>query len=176
MDKRYVKVAWNDGTSSRYPYIFLRDNCKCPQCFEPKSDQSMVHTIVDVGLNIEAKSANFSEDGQHLKCVWPDGHESEYHVGWLRDNRMPEKEELGKELNKDSLVKDDMILWAGEQMQDKIPSYDCKAVMNDDKSLFDFLYDLYQYGLVMLDDGPIRGNFLFEMADRIGWFHKNCLG
>jgi hypothetical protein len=89
---------------------------------------------------------------------------------------MPEKEELRKHFNTESLVKDDLILWDAGVLQDKIPSYDCKAVMNDDRTLFEYLYSLYQYGLVLLDDGPVRQNFLFELATRIGWFQKTYLG
>jgi gamma-butyrobetaine dioxygenase len=176
IDKRYLKVAWNDGTFSRYPYIFLRDNCKCPQCYERTSYQSFLQTIVDVGLNLEAERASFSDDGQHLKCVWPDGHESDYHLEWLRNNRIPEKEELETRLNTDSLVKDDLILWDAEMLQDKIPLYDYKAVMNDDKSLFEYLNALYQYGLVLLDDGPARDDFLFELGARMGWTQRSYLG
>ena len=176
IDKRYLKVSWNDGTFSRYPYIFLRDNCKCPQCFEHKSNQSLLHTVVDVGLNIEAKRASFSDDGQYLTCVWPDGHASEYNLEWLRSNRMPEKAEIKTHLNTDSLVKDDLVLWDAEMLQAKIPSYDCEAVMNDDKSLFEYMYALYQHGLVLLDDGPVREDFLLEMATRMGWVKKSYLG
>ena len=176
IDTRYLKVSWNNGTFSRYPYIFLRDNCKCPQCFEPKSNQSLLHTIVDVGLSIEAKTVSFSDDGQRLMCAWPDGHESEYHLEWLRNNRMPEKEEIRENLNTDCLVKDDLVLWDARMMQDKIPSYDCNAVMNDDQSLFEYLYAVYQYGLVLLNDAPLREDFLYELSTRIGWFQKTFLG
>ena len=176
IDTRYLKVSWNNGTFSRYPYIFLRDNCKCPQCFEPKSNQSLLHTIVDVGLSIEAKTVSFSDDGQRLMCAWPDGHESEYHLEWLRNNRMPEKEEIRENMNMDCLVKDDLILWDAKMMQDKIPSYDCNAVMNDDQSLFEYLYAVYQYGLVLLNDAPLREDFLYELSTRIGWFQKTFLG
>ncbi|CAB3978877.1 gamma-butyrobetaine dioxygenase-like [Paramuricea clavata] len=89
---------------------------------------------------------------------------------------MPEREELRKHFNTDSLVKDDLILWDAGMLQDKIPLYDCKAVMNDDTTLFKYLYSLYQYGLVLLDDGPVRQDFLFELATRIGWFQKTYLG
>ena len=175
-DTRHLKVSWNDGTFSRYPYIFLRDNCKCPQCFEPKSKQSLQHTIVEIGLKIEAKTASSSDDGQRLMCVWPDGHESAYDLEWLRNNRMPEKEEIRENMNTDCLVKDDLILWDAKMMQDKIPSYDCNAVMNDDQSLFEYLYAVYQYGLVLLNDAPVRENFLYELSARMGWLQRTYIG
>ena len=137
----------------------------------------MLHTLVDISLDIEAKTASFSEDGQRLMCFWPDGHESEYHVEWLRNNRMPEKEEVQECRNTDSLVKDDLILWDAKMMQDKIPSYDCYAVMNDDESLFQYLYSAYQYGLVLLNGVPSRENFLInELSTRIGWLQRTYLG
>ena len=38
-----LMVYWNDGSASRYPYVWLRDNCKCPRCFQGKSNRRILH-------------------------------------------------------------------------------------------------------------------------------------
>ena len=175
LDSRYLKVAWSDGTATRFPYNFLRDNCKCPQCFESSSKQKLFNTARDLKLNIEVEEAIVSEDGQHLKCVWPDEHESLYSFDWLHNMRMPEENE-SRQHNSDSLVKDELIVWNRKMMQDKIPFYDYNAVMNEDKTLFDFLYCFYQHGIILLNDAPTRDGVLLELAGRIGYSWRTHYG
>jgi len=31
--QRCLDVTWNDGETTSYPYIWLRDNCQCSTCF-----------------------------------------------------------------------------------------------------------------------------------------------
>ena len=130
IDKKYVKIVWNDDTTSRFPHIFLRDSCKCPQC---SNQQTIVNTIVEFGLDIEVKKANISEHGASLICVWPDGHESVYPGDFLFATRMPEKRKERKE-NFDDLVKDELLLWNREIMQHKVihSHYNCYLRCNKD--------------------------------------------
>ena len=115
-DKKYLKVVWNDESTSRFPYIFLRDSCKCPQC---SAQQAIVNTIVEFGMDIGITKASITGDGKSLKCLWPDGHESDYPIDFLFKTRMPEKrEERGRNLN--ALVKDELVLWNRTLMQDKV--------------------------------------------------------
>ncbi|KAK3849791.1 hypothetical protein Pcinc_043470 [Petrolisthes cinctipes] len=30
-----LQVEWDDGGSDMYPYVWLRDNCPCSDCFHP---------------------------------------------------------------------------------------------------------------------------------------------
>ena len=124
---------------------------------------------------IDIEEAVVSEDGQHLKCTWPGGHESSYSFHWLHDMKMPEREEF-KQLNQDSLVKDELIIWNKKIMQDKIPFYDYNVIMNENKSLFDFLYRFYQNGITVIDNAPIRSGVLMELASRIGYHRATHYG
>ena len=33
----FITVAWADGTKWRYPFIYLRDNCQCEECYHEGS-------------------------------------------------------------------------------------------------------------------------------------------
>ena len=175
LDDGCLKVAWSDGTASRFPYNYLRDNCKCPECFESSSKQKLFNTARDLMINIQIEEAVISEDGRYLKCIWPGGHESSYSLNWLHNMRMPEKNEL-RQRNSDSLVKDELILWNREMMQDKIPFHDYNVLMSQDKSLFDLLYCLYQHGIVVIDNAPARDGVLLELAARVGYYKRTHYG
>ena len=172
-DDRCLKVAWSNGTASRFPLNFLRDNCKCPECFEPSSKQKLFNTARDLMKDIEIDQAVISDDGQYLNCIWPGGHKSSYSLHWLHDMRMPEE---NKVRNSDSLVKDELILWNREMMQDNVPLYDYNLLMNEDKGLFDSLYCLYQNGILVIDNAPARDGVLMELAARIGYHKRTHYG
>ena len=174
-DDRCLKVAWSNGTASRFPLNFLRDNCKCPECFEPSSKQKLFNTARDRMKDIEIDQALISDDGQHLNCIWPGGHKSSYSLHWLHDMRMPEENEV-RPRNSDSLVKDELILWNREMMQDNVPLYDYNLLMNEDKGLFDSLYCLYQNGILVIDNAPARDGVLMELAARIGYHKRTHYG
>ncbi|MFV0543440.1 MAG: gamma-butyrobetaine hydroxylase-like domain-containing protein [Marinicella pacifica] len=36
------QVFWKGGGSDVYPYLWLRDNCQCPNCFHPIAFARMV--------------------------------------------------------------------------------------------------------------------------------------
>ena len=172
-DDRCLKVAWSNGTASRFPLNFLRDNCKCPECFEPSSKQKLFNTARDLMKDIKIDQAVISDDGQYLNCIWPGGHKSSYSLHWLHDMRMPEE---NKVRNSDSLVKDELILWNREMMQDNVPLYDYNLLMNEDKGLFDSLYCLYQNGILVIDNAPARDGVLMELAARIGYHKRTHYG
>lgn len=174
-DDRCLKVAWSNGTASRFPLNFLRDNCKCPECFEPSSKQKLFNTARDLMKDIEIDQAVISGDGQYLNCIWPGGHKSSYSLHWLHDMRMPEENKV-RPRNSDSLVKDELILWNREMMQDNVPFYDYNLLMNEDKGLFDSLYCLYQNGILVIDNAPARNGVLMELAARIGYHKRTHYG
>ena len=171
-DKRCLKIFWSDGVTSRYPHVLLRNSCKCRQC---SAHQTVVSAIVEFGLDISIKKSRVSDDGKTLMCHWPDGHESEYSTDFLLRSRMPEAR-TERRNTLDDLVKDELVLWNKETMQNAIPSYDYNDMMNDDRCFFDTLYDLYQRGLVVLNNAPQRDGVVLEMVAKIGWGRSTNFG
>ncbi|XP_028404275.1 gamma-butyrobetaine dioxygenase-like isoform X2 [Dendronephthya gigantea] len=171
-DKRCLEIFWSDGVTSRYPHVLLRDSCKCPQC---SVHQTVVNAIVEFGVDISLKKSTVSDAGKTLSCLWPDGHESEYSSEFLLRMRMPESR-IKRGGNVDDLVKDELMLWNRETMQNAIPSYDYNDIMNDHRCLFDSLYDLYQRGMIMLNNAPQRDGVVLEMVAKIGWGRKTNFG
>lgn len=35
--KEYLKVRFGDGSKAKLPYVWLRDNCQCPECFSTEA-------------------------------------------------------------------------------------------------------------------------------------------
>ena len=34
-DKRWLEVRWEDGRTTEHPYLWMRDNCTCSDCYHP---------------------------------------------------------------------------------------------------------------------------------------------
>ncbi|KAK7086523.1 hypothetical protein SK128_012504 [Halocaridina rubra] len=64
-------------------YIWLRDHCKCPDCYDNFTKQRKLD-IQKVPLNIRPASTKTTKEGLEIK--WPDGHKSEYTYKYLWQN------------------------------------------------------------------------------------------
>ncbi|XP_053655529.1 trimethyllysine dioxygenase, mitochondrial [Cherax quadricarinatus] len=65
------------------PYLWLRDHCRCPLCYNHKTHQR-IYDVNDINLNI--RPAAVSTTKEVLKIKWPDGHNSEYEYKFLWQN------------------------------------------------------------------------------------------
>ena len=52
---RYVTVTYSDGTTDKFPFLWLRDNCQCEECFNPHS-LARSFLMKDLRLDITPKS------------------------------------------------------------------------------------------------------------------------
>lgn len=50
----FVRVEWEDGSESRYPCVWLRDNCQCPRCFlRSAGARRLVFEELDVNIVVK---------------------------------------------------------------------------------------------------------------------------
>ncbi|MYV98597.1 TauD/TfdA family dioxygenase [Streptomyces sp. SID3343] len=79
------------------PAVWLRDNCPCPQCRDPRSGQKLFQ-ITD--LPPDPVAAEVRESGSDVEIVWaPDGHRSVYARAWFDAPGEPDpRGEEGKSL------------------------------------------------------------------------------
>ena len=55
----WLEVTWEDGQVNHYPFLWLRDNCTCPACFNEPS-QSRVMLLSDLDLDTVPSSVHVS--------------------------------------------------------------------------------------------------------------------
>ncbi|XP_042203537.1 trimethyllysine dioxygenase, mitochondrial-like [Homarus americanus] len=66
-----------------FTYTWLRDHCRCPQCYDHKTYQRK-YEISNIPLGIRPVAVKATE--KELKVKWPDGHESGYEYKFLWQN------------------------------------------------------------------------------------------
>ena len=79
--KDALAVTWQKGSTSRFPFIWLRDNCRCAKCRDPRNGQRLFDTL---DLPAEPKPAEARLDGDALTIRWAgEDHDSRYTGAWL---------------------------------------------------------------------------------------------
>src|SRR5689334_1035890 len=91
------------GRPIRFPAVWLRDNCPCPDCLAPGTGQKL-KDITDIpnGLAI----THTEDAGESVLVTFaPDQHRSAFPRAWLEDHA------LGEDTDGDGRTEDDKELW-----------------------------------------------------------------
>jgi len=72
-----------DGKVLRLSHVWLRDHCRCPECFNSITSQRNLD-ILKLDDNVEVKSYNLN--GETVEIQWSDGHRSSFELSWLLQN------------------------------------------------------------------------------------------
>jgi DUF971 family protein len=65
-------IAWDDGSTCRYPHRYLRGNCGCAVCVSERTGERLVtEAMVDAGV----RPVSVERVGNYaIQVVWSDGH------------------------------------------------------------------------------------------------------
>ena len=77
-------IKWNDGNVDEFPYLYLRENCRCPACYTDERKSRTMYSPNEIDVNIIAKSATWNTKDDNLVISWGDGHCSQYSAKWLK--------------------------------------------------------------------------------------------
>jgi gamma-butyrobetaine dioxygenase len=70
----FLAIQWNDGKVDEFPHFYLRENCSCPQCFQPLKNARNMFAPKELNLDVTAESVKLDSDQLNVK--WNDGHSS----------------------------------------------------------------------------------------------------
>lgn len=171
---KMVNITWKDGTSHRYPYLYLRDNCQCSECFFKESSQRLLDVVRDVDINIEPDKVEMSDDGAKLSITWPDSHISMLDAEFLFEKRLSDGAELqAKDCGEVATRK--VTLW-GSELRDQIPRLKFADILNDEEVQFDWLNSLYRYGIALVTDTPVQEGQLEKLGELVGYLRMTAYG
>ncbi|WP_035841850.1 2-trimethylaminoethylphosphonate dioxygenase [Kitasatospora azatica] len=146
---------------ARSPY-WLRDNCPCTQCRDPRTDQKLFQ-ITDLPADL-AVAASTTRDGQ-LEVLWSDGHRSRYPQDWPAtpggDDRRTEQ---GKQL------------WQAADFAAGIPEAQWSAYLADPAEQAAVLRAVQRFGFVVLREVPCRPGQVRAVAESFGYVRQTNYG
>ena len=88
----FLQVKWNDGKVDKFPHYYLRENCNCPQCFQPLKNARNMFAPKELSLDVTAESAKI--DSNEINVKWTDGHSSVFSAEYLKSLRYVTQMEL----------------------------------------------------------------------------------
>ena len=81
--ERQLEIRWKDGHTSRFHYVWLRDNCGCTVCGD-KSGGHRYLELLALPLDVTPQAVRM-EGNAHLAITWQaGGHKTRYDAAWLR--------------------------------------------------------------------------------------------
>ncbi|KAL9983475.1 hypothetical protein ACROYT_G005655, partial [Oculina patagonica] len=166
-DNGMLHVTWNNNTVNRYPFVFLRDSCQCPQCFHESSLQRSFDTVGQLKMDIQPDRVDVSQNGEQISVTWPDKHVSVFNSEWLHSRRLAEEQDVSK--GPSTLNREGVIFWNAEQLQGKIPRHDFGEVMEDDLKLYEWLHSLNSVGISLVSNTPTQEGQGYKLCDRVGY-------
>ncbi|NES21549.1 MAG: DUF971 domain-containing protein [Symploca sp. SIO3E6] len=154
-----INLTWKDGHESFYHNLWLRDSCRCPDCFQRDTlSLNSGHDLLKIPLNPIPQEVTLNRDGD-LDIIWggeETGHHSVFDASWLRahcQNNPVLQQKLKPQLWDSSV---------------SIPHFNYHEVIKDDGKLLLFLDQMVELGVVIIDDAPKNEESFRALIERVG--------
>jgi len=165
-EARSVSLHWEDGQRNRFHYVWLRDNCRCDQCRHWQVGDRLLDST-QVPLDIRPQRVELKAPSL-LEIAWPpDGHVSQFDVGWLLAHRPGQAVTVGQGLRRTT--------WDGA-FADRIPELTHERVTSNDSELLGWLRVLHEYGVSLIRHVPCRLGEVGRVAETIGCIRSSHYG
>ncbi|KAF9266539.1 Trimethyllysine dioxygenase [Marasmius fiardii PR-910] len=168
MGDRRVAVGWDTQTWSRFHHVWLRDHCRCPECFHAVTKQRLLNTF-EIPADIKPLSVNARLEG--LEVAWPSSnpHISLYPWSWLRHNS------YDPPLHKHD-QSSERILW-GSKIAQSPPTVTYEEVMSENEfGLYKWLRNIDRFGFSFVSGVPVTPEATKELTERIGFIRETQYG
>ncbi|CAG8574144.1 2994_t:CDS:2 [Ambispora leptoticha] len=177
-DSYKIHVKWLTATScdeknnkeltSKFHPFWLRDHCRCLECYHQITKQRLVNTFT-IPKDIRASSINATSDG--LNIVWSnDNHSSFFKWNWLRIHSYDPPI-----INRENPFTN-RIFWNSQMIQNLFPILQFENVMQTHEGLTQMLKNLDQYGITFVDDVPVNVKDTEALARRICFIRETHYG
>ncbi|KAN0120946.1 hypothetical protein V8E52_004215 [Russula decolorans] len=166
VNEREVFIQWDGTTRSKFHHIWLRDHCRCPECFHSITKQRLISTF-EIPPDLEPISTRSTSDG--LEVVWPAStgtHVSTYPWSWLRAiNHSPS-------INRESAEK---VLW-GSKIAKEPPLVPYDQVVSSEYGTYKWLSKIDTLGFCFVSGVPATPEATEQLANRIAFIRETHYG
>ncbi|MGQ4879414.1 TauD/TfdA family dioxygenase [Billgrantia sp. LNSP4103-1] len=152
-------LAWQDGSRTAFPLVWLRDHCACTDCRHPQ-----IRERLHVPLDPTPAAARADIVEGQLWLEWQDGHQSHYASGWLHQRRPGKRE---------TITLPQRLPWRDGFRPERIRHADFIASRQGERA---WITALLRDGLVLLDEGPLADEEVSRLAQRIGPLRSTNFG
>ncbi len=159
-----LAVTWDDGAVSEYHYVWLRDNCACPECRHPDAWERTLDP-----LTVPPDLAGRAENGEGaLHVTWPDGHVTAMTTGWLRDHAYEPAARAARRRPAQP--------WTGAEITTDPPVFAWSDVAADPGARIRWLRVVRDRGFAVLTGVPTEPGTVLEVARLISYVRETNFG
>ena len=170
-EQNRIKVEWEAASgeehSQDFPYVWLRDVCRCSSCFNPVV-HSKVSDFIDLDPEVHPLQLKTNEqlDDHIINIQWSDGHKSEYSVNWLKQFKFQASEE-------DITFDPNVRYWGADVGETQLKFFEFADLLESDRALHDWLVELQELGLTVVRNAPQEAGQLHKIGERVA-FLRPC--
>lgn len=161
-----VSLKFGDLSSTEMPFVWLRDNCRCPDCYSP---QALGRKFLLTDLQLDVNATKMESNAEMIRVEWNDGHVSEYPSEWLH-SRAFTPTARAKRRNTYAYKREP---WGADH---KLREFDYETMKKDDQVLLDWLLTMETQGSAMLKNVPNKETAGPEMIEHIAFVKQSHYG
>lgn len=153
------------------PAMWLRDNCPCADCRDPRSGQKLFQIgSLPADPRVASVAAAGSEEPA-VDVVWaPDGHRSTYPLSWLAACRP------GRPGRRDRRTEDGKELWTARELAGRLPQAGWDAYLGEPAVRARMLESVLRLGFMVLRGVPEREGQVRAVAETFGYVRETNYG
>ncbi|GME89789.1 unnamed protein product [[Candida] boidinii] len=182
----------SDIKSSKFHFIWLRDNCHCERCYMKVTEQRLINTF-ELSIDIIPKEIKINSINNELSIVWDKSftpksqqdteldkdqdHLTIFKIDWLFNHSYyPHLNSNFKNLIQFDNGKLNRKFWDVESIESNIPTVQFQDVMSNDKSVGDWCSKIYKFGFCIVDNVPISPIDTEALINRISFIQPTHYG
>ncbi|XP_017051035.1 gamma-butyrobetaine dioxygenase [Drosophila ficusphila] len=170
---RLVRVPDPDRQDMQFPDIWLRDNCRCEECYLPQTLSRLPQLWNNLDTNVRVLRQSVDVDQEVFFIEWSDGHASQYPFSWLRERDFsPEN----RERYLSDSYRPEKKLWSGRDFERIRKVFYYEELITCDSKLQEWLHNLAVYGVALIKEAPIEMDVLRKLSNRIGFMRRTTYG
>lgn len=150
-----------ESALAAFPPLWLRDNCPCASCRDPKSNQKFFQPAE---LPSEIAIADVHEAGDKITVTFsPDGHQSVFSHQWLVAQRS-------------AAPTRPLELWRGVDLDETVARAEWSSYLSDDRERLRVLRDVERLGFAILRGTPTTERTVLGIARTFGFVRETNYG
>ncbi|QNA73236.1 DUF971 domain-containing protein [Streptomyces sp. So13.3] len=157
---------------TRLPAAWLRDNCRCAQCRDPRNGQKLFQ-ITDLPTDLAVGEVRAGELAFEVEWL-PDGHRSVYGTEWLASADPDPGDGSGD--SGDGRTEAGKQLWCAADLDGRLPEAGWEAYLADPAERIRVLESVQRLGFALLRDVPRTERQVLAVAGTFGHVRETNYG
>ncbi|HEX5017391.1 MAG TPA: trimethyllysine dioxygenase [Actinomycetes bacterium] len=163
-DSSALTVTWDDGATTTYPWIWLRDHAHDEETFHPITMQRNIHTA-SIDPDISATEVTIANGD--VAITWSTGEHSTIPVEFLARFRTPRTASVSLGI--------EPVLWDADMIGTG-PRTPYADIVNNDEGMLEWLTNVAKYGFGLATGVPATGEATKDLLEKVAYIRRSIFG